>query len=492
MNLLKRILLLNLLLLAYIYNFSFAQEEKPVKKQSTKSIEKYNYNQQFLLYGGVNIPVGSYANVPGNAKLGPLVGLGFDNYFKQGSWGIGLDLRYFSNNADVDQTQELPRSGITTTFNNKPNFQNVALTVGPTFRMVKGKFDFEAYAKFGALFEWFPNYTTNGIYFEDQPFHISNSSNTKDRAIAGAALAGARFNYKVHKLIYLFLQTDYLMGLGNDNSKFNFHEDYEKTAEIPEGTTLEYISITSEFFKPANNNFTTSIKAFNVAAGIKYIIPYVAKPIQPKFILIGKTITKGTDAPASNVKTTLTKNKGKKKTSSSDKNGEFSYTLEPNADYTIVGTKDGFPSNTEKISTKGLTKDKTFYVKLELSIKSLEVGSVMELKNIYYDLNKANIRSDASVVLDNLVRALKENPTIKIELSSHTDSRASDEYNMDLSQRRADAAVNYLISQGIDEKRLVAKGYGESKLINKCANDVECTEEEHQKNRRTEIKILSK
>jgi peptidoglycan-associated lipoprotein len=85
---------------------------------------------------------------------------------------------------------------------------------------------------------------------------------------------------------------------------------------------------------------------------------------------------------------------------------------------------------------------------------------------------------------------LKDNPNIKIELSSHTDSRAEDAFNLDLSEKRAQSAVRYLIQKGISQNRLVAKGYGETQLINGCTNDVECTEVEHQKNRRTEFKVI--
>ena len=85
---------------------------------------------------------------------------------------------------------------------------------------------------------------------------------------------------------------------------------------------------------------------------------------------------------------------------------------------------------------------------------------------------------------------LKDNPRIQIELSSHTDSGAGDQYNLVLSDKRAKAAVDYLIANGIDSKRLKWKGYGETKILNKCANNVECSEEEHQMNRRTEFKVV--
>jgi outer membrane protein OmpA-like peptidoglycan-associated protein len=126
----------------------------------------------------------------------------------------------------------------------------------------------------------------------------------------------------------------------------------------------------------------------------------------------------------------------------------------------------------------------------DLLLDKLEVNKIFLIENIYYDLDKWFIREDAKPPLDNLVGILKQYP-IRIELSSHTDSRASNEYNDELSQKRAESAVRYIMLQGIDPSRMVAKGYGETRLVNRCSDDVECTETEHQANRRTEFKILS-
>jgi outer membrane protein OmpA-like peptidoglycan-associated protein len=114
------------------------------------------------------------------------------------------------------------------------------------------------------------------------------------------------------------------------------------------------------------------------------------------------------------------------------------------------------------------------------------------LENIFYDFDKWNIRPDAEPSLDNLVRIMKENP-VNIELGSHTDCRGSEEYNRVLSQERAKSAVLYIIHQGIDPGRIIAKGYGKSRLINRCncAEGNWCTEAEHQANRRTEFRIVA-
>ncbi|MBD1397333.1 OmpA family protein [Pontibacter sp. JH31] len=174
----------------------------------------------------------------------------------------------------------------------------------------------------------------------------------------------------------------------------------------------------------------------------------------------------------------------------SDAVGGFGYKVQAGMQYTIRGSKKGY-----------LTQTVLFTPDCRFSIDSLLVEMVLYrdtpnvpivLENIFYDLDKHDIRPDAALELDKLVRVLKENPTIRIELSSHTDSRQTRKYNQDLSERRAQAAVDYIISKGIDRKRLVAKGYGESRLRNKCSDYVECSEEDHQVNRRTEFKIISK
>ncbi|HZY36010.1 MAG TPA: OmpA family protein [Mucilaginibacter sp.] len=139
------------------------------------------------------------------------------------------------------------------------------------------------------------------------------------------------------------------------------------------------------------------------------------------------------------------------------------------------------------VSSKPLAKVDTPKAKLS-NPPELRPGFV--LTTIYYDLDKSNIRPDAALEMDKLVALLKEKPDLKIELSSHTDSRASDQYNMALSQRRAAAAVEYLVQRGISASRLVAKYYGETRLVNQCADGVPCTEQEHQLNRRTEFRVI--
>lgn len=210
-----------------------------------------------------------------------------------------------------------------------------------------------------------------------------------------------------------------------------------------------------------------------------------------RFTLVGHTMNTNSDEPVSQAKTTLNnKTSGDDNFQTSNHKGEFRFQLDPDTDYSVYAEKKGYLSNREKVSTKGLNRSKTLYVDLHLGMNELKKGARIELKNIYYDFDKANIRTDAAVILDDLYQILIDNPTLVIELSSHTDSRGSDSYNMKLSQRRADAAVRYLINKGIVTSRLIAKGYGETRLVNECSNGVSCSDEQHQANRRTEIEVI--
>jgi len=173
----------------------------------------------------------------------------------------------------------------------------------------------------------------------------------------------------------------------------------------------------------------------------------------------------------------------------SDGKAEFRFNLDRSTSYKILGEKPGFHADSASIATLSPSKDTTIRVTLHLE-PVFAVGDKFVLENIYYDFDKHNIRRDASVILDQLVRTMRDNPTLKIELSSHTDSRGSHKYNEALSQRRAQAAVDYLVSRGIARERLVAKGYGEGRLVNRCSDGVPCTVEEHQANRRTEVEVL--
>jgi len=212
---------------------------------------------------------------------------------------------------------------------------------------------------------------------------------------------------------------------------------------------------------------------------------------KPKFTvtLAGVAYDKETEDPLADVDVSLSDENGALLARKFSKSaGEFVFEVDVEEAYTVLGEKAAYMPDSAHTNTTGLHAGDT--VRVALYLDQLKQGKTFRLDNIYYDFDKFNIRPDAAIILDGLVKILKDNPTLKIELSSHTDSRGSDKYNLTLSQKRAQAAVDYLVSRGIARDRMIAKGYGESKLLNKCANGVKCTEAEHQLNRRTEFTVL--
>lgn len=165
-------------------------------------------------------------------------------------------------------------------------------------------------------------------------------------------------------------------------------------------------------------------------------------------------------------------------------NGNYELKLRCNSVYKINFEKDQYyTKSTPYISEEGKAR-------LDESLLRIVVDKAIQVSNIYYDLDKYDIRADAAKELDKLVKMLKDNSKLIIELSSHTDSRGSNTYNQTLSENRAKAAVAYMVSKGIDNRRLYPKGYGENKLINECSDGVKCSEEKHASNRRTEFRVI--
>ena len=183
---------------------------------------------------------------------------------------------------------------------------------------------------------------------------------------------------------------------------------------------------------------------------------------------------------------------GKKQSFTVQEDGFFKMELAENTDYTFTAALAGYLSSGAKFSTKGIAKDPANPVQtfeIEIVLDKIFRNREIVLENIYYDYDKWDIRPDAEPTLSRLAEVLRQNPNIRIQLGSHTDCRGNDDYNQTLSQRRAESAVNYLISKGITGTRLAALGYGETQPADDCACS-RCTESEHQTNRRTTFKVL--
>lgn len=165
--------------------------------------------------------------------------------------------------------------------------------------------------------------------------------------------------------------------------------------------------------------------------------------------------------------------------------GKYLVALPSGKNYGIAVKKNGYLFHSENFNLPNDADYQEF--DKNVALKKIEVGSVIVLRNIFFDFDKATIRPESANELDRLIKLLNDNPTLKIELGSHTDSKGSDEYNMKLSNSRSKSVVEYLITKGISAARLVDKGYGETKPIDSNDTDAGC-----QNNRRTEFKILEK
>jgi outer membrane protein OmpA-like peptidoglycan-associated protein/Tol biopolymer transport system component len=165
--------------------------------------------------------------------------------------------------------------------------------------------------------------------------------------------------------------------------------------------------------------------------------------------------------------------------------GKYLVTLPSGKNYGIAVKRDGYLFHSENFNLPDDADYQEF--NKDVALKKIEVGSTIVLRNIFFDFDKATIRPESANELDRLIKLLNDNPTLKIELGSHTDSKGSDDYNWKLSDSRSKSVVEYLIGKGISAGRLVAKGYGETKPIDTNDNDAG-----RQNNRRTEFKILEK
>ena len=161
--------------------------------------------------------------------------------------------------------------------------------------------------------------------------------------------------------------------------------------------------------------------------------------------------------------------------------------LSENLTVLVTSEIEGYQNSSKSITTVG----KNYGILRDtIWVEKVEVGQKFVMENIFYDFDKWDILPESELELNKLIKIMNDNPSWKVELGSHTDSRGSDSYNETLSQKRSDSAVDYIIRNGIGKDRIIAKGYGETQLVNRCKNGVECTDEEHRQNRRTEFKIL--
>lgn len=176
-------------------------------------------------------------------------------------------------------------------------------------------------------------------------------------------------------------------------------------------------------------------------------------------------------------------------------NGLYEFEVDCGKTYYVRAEKPDYETKEELVGIPSLSGKTTLNIELDLRLKPITVGTdlakVLDIPMIYFDLDKFNIRKDAAGELAKILVTLQQYPKMKVQVRSHTDSRQTHQYNQVLSERRAKSTVAWLVKKGISANRLTFKGYGETKLVNQCADGVKCSEKEHQANRRSEFIIVS-
>lgn len=212
-------------------------------------------------------------------------------------------------------------------------------------------------------------------------------------------------------------------------------------------------------------------------------------------VLAGVVTDQETGAIIAGAKVTLLDDKfNKVKEIVSDAQGKYDFgTVECGKVYYVRGEKEFYETKEQKVTISKESGSTDLPIALEKKVKQVTVGDDLAkafgIKIIYFDLDKWDIRPDAALELEKILDVMKQYPMMKIDVRSHTDSRQTHKYNQKLSDRRANSTIDWLVANGVEKARLTGKGYGETKLVNKCADGVTCTEEEHQANRRSEFII---
>ncbi len=210
-------------------------------------------------------------------------------------------------------------------------------------------------------------------------------------------------------------------------------------------------------------------------------------PLAPELKVFGTLNDTDNKSPIAGIKLTLKDletQEEQEQTTGAD--GKYQFELQSYKEYELAIRKRKFFNQVVTFNTK--TPDQKA-IEVAPAIEEIIIGKGIKLDDIYYASGKWDIQPQAARELNKLVKMLIDNPTVEIELSSHTDARGSSTSNASLSERRAQSAMDYVVSKGISARRITSRGYGEAKLINRCADGVECSADEHQQNRRTEFAV---
>jgi outer membrane protein OmpA-like peptidoglycan-associated protein/tetratricopeptide (TPR) repeat protein len=261
-----------------------------------------------------------------------------------------------------------------------------------------------------------------------------------------------------------------------EDSMINFttNENGVSILPITNKNTLN-VKVSAEGYKPFNEKFTLSYS--------KDTLFVILHALKSHTEIRGIILDEENQAPISNVKVQLDVDTTSY-IDTTNNNGEFNFILPKEEKYTITFYKTGY------LTTKSSTESDKRNIIISKPLTAINEGMFLNIKNIYYDFNEDYITYQAEPILDSLANIMLVNPSLEIEVSSHTDSRGSLAHNEDLSLRRAKSVIDYLKTKKIKVSRLSLKYYGESKLSNDCGDGVDCDEVYHSSNRRTEFRII--
>ncbi len=326
----------------------------------------------------------------------------------------------------------------------------------------------------------------DGTYGE--PINLGETINTKSRET---------FPYISNDNV-LYFASDGHPGLGGLDvfaSKINEDGSFQKPINIGKPINTEQDDFAFIINSDTKKGYLSSNRKIdNMGNDDIYFVKQIENlPQECKQKINGKVFDKNTNLPIALVNVVLlNQSKVKIADTFTDNNGFYSFqNQECGTNVYVNVSKNDYLTSEElvQLPLKNGTTEKN--ILLEKQFKKVEVGDdlakLLDIKMIYFDLNKFFIRPDAAIELTKILMVLKENPNMRIEIRSHTDSRNTSIYNQSLSQKRAKSSIDWLVKNGVNMNRLTAKGYGESLLINNCKDGVNCTEEEHQLNRRSEF-----
>jgi outer membrane protein OmpA-like peptidoglycan-associated protein len=325
--------------------------------------------------------------------------------------------------------------------------------------------------------------------YEDAIIDFSSESNSKinktitlSKVACNQLISGLLFNKLTKKMLDSVDVSLYKNNLFIDKQFIRKGYKYQFDLDCGENYTVK---ASKKGFIPTEFNFkTTSENKISIARTL------LLAPISCNQLITGQIINKKTKEVLPNALVKLFKNNTLIDSLKLNLEAEFSYKGKCATSYRIVASQKNYDNDIASIITTnqdGIVVNRKLFLQPNTEFIVVRKQKMINTKPIYFDLDQAAITKDAAIELNRVVDILNKYPNIRLEVKSHTDSRAPDAYNMKLSNKRAEATIQYIISKGIDASRVFGRGYGETEILNKCKNGVKCTQAEHALNRRTEF-----